>query len=739
LAVAAMVTSCGLVISFDDYGRGHGRDAPVHGVAGTVDGLREAKVTLRVAEAQLEVGDGPFSIPAALPEGASYAVTVVTDPANHACTVEGGAGVIGASDAHGVLVHCPSTIATLRALSISAAATLSPAFQPGTLDYAAQPTASLVGPSPATSTTVTAMTLDARARISVMGASVLSGDASAAIPLVTGANPIDVTVTAADGRTQTHYTIFVSVHGIDYLKASNSQPSAFFGGAIAVSGNTLAIGAHDESSSAKGVNGDQSDASAPGAGAVYVFTRTGATWAQQAYIKASNTRIAGGSSNNALFGAAVALSGDTLVVGAPQEKGTATGVGGDQSQLDGNVESGAAYVFTRTGSTWSQQAYLKPSNNGIGQGAFGGAVSIAGATLAIGARLESSCASGVDGAQTLLLGGLPGCPNAGAVYVFTRAGTTWSQQAYLKASNARGGQGELRALFGTSVALFDDRLAVGSSGESSHARGIDGDQSSTASASSGAVYVFVRSGASWTQEAYIKASNTLADATTPTPSNLPRAYARFGTSVSLSADTLAVSAPGETSKSLGVGSDPFDDSLNNAGAVFVFRRAGKTWSQEAYVKATNNGWMVGSDTPVPGPGDWTGGPHFGGAGIAELGRGLALDGDTLAVGAFYESSGASGISKTAPAVVPPGTGPPQGSIAGAGAVYLFRRTGIVWKPREYVKSSLPRSSTWFGGTVALDSDGRLFVGAEGESSNAIGVNGDQTDPSMPYAGAVYVY
>jgi hypothetical protein len=738
-AIAATVTSCALVVSFDDYGRGHGRaDAAVHGIAGTVDGLRGATVTLRVGAIVLEVGDGPFLIQAGVPEGAPYAVTVVAVPKGHACTVESGAGVIEGSDVHGVLVHCPSNIATLSTLSVSAAA-LSPPFQPGTLDYAALSTASLVAASAPTSTTVTASTLDDRARITIDGVSVPSGATSTVISLSTVPKVVDVSVTAADGRTQAHYTVVVSLRGIDYVKASNPQPSAFFGGAIAVSGSTLVIGAHDESSPASGVNGDQSDASAPGAGAVYVFTRTGATWAQQAYLKASNTRVAGGSSNNALFGAAVALSGDTLVVGAPREKSTATGIGGDQSQSDGNVESGAAYVFTRTGSTWSQQAYLKPSNNGVGQGAFGRAVSISGDTIAVGARLESSCASGTDGDQTLLSGGLPACPNAGAVYVFTRAGATWSQQAYLKASNPRGAQAGIGAFFGTSVAVSNDRLAIGSSGESSNARGIDADQSNTASRGSGAVYVFVRSGATWTQEAYIKPANTLADAATPTSTNLPRAYAGFGTSVALSADTLAVAAPGDSSRSSGVGGDPYDDTLNNAGAVFVFRRAGKTWSQEAYVKATNNGWMVGAGFPVPGPRDWTDGPRFSGAGIADLGGGLALDGDMLAVGAFYESSGAAGILQKAPAVVPIGAGPPPDSIPGAGAVYLFRRTGTLWKPQEYVKAPLPRSSSWFGGTVALDPDGRLFVGAEGESSSASGVNGDQTDLSMPYAGAVYVY
>ena len=178
-------------------------------------------------------------------------------------------------------------------------------------------------------------------------------------------------------------------------------------------------------------------------------------------------------------------------------------------------------------------------------------------------------------------------------------------------------------------------------------------------------------------------------------------------------------------------------SVSSAGAAYVFRRTGTTWSQEAYVKAPNNGWMVGSGGPVPGPGTWTGGPHFGGPGIRDLGNAIALVGDTLAVGGFYESGGEAGVHEIAPASNPANDAPPLGSIAGAGAVYLFRRTGTKWTSGQYVKASLPRSSSWFGGTVALAPDGVLFVGAEGESSSAKGINGNQTDSSLTLAGAVY--
>ena len=107
---------------------------------------------------------------------------------------------------------------------------------------------------------------------------------------------------------------------------------------MAISDDTLVVGAYGEDSGATGVGGDESDDSAPSAGAAYVFVRSGATWSQQAYLKASNT----GSSD--YFGRSVAISDDTLVVGAYGEDSGATGVGGDESDDSANY-SGAAYVF----------------------------------------------------------------------------------------------------------------------------------------------------------------------------------------------------------------------------------------------------------------------------------------------------------------------------------------------------------------------------------------------------------
>ena len=129
---------------------------------------------------------------------------------------------------------------------------------------------------------------------------------------------------------------------------------------------------------------------------MYVFTRSGTTWTQQAYVKASNTGVTDH------FGPSVYLSsdGNTLAVGAADEDSSATGIGGTESDNTA-TDSGAVYVFTRSGTTWTQQAYVKASNSAGGDG-FGGSVSLSsdGNTLAVGSWLEDSSATGSGGDQT---------------------------------------------------------------------------------------------------------------------------------------------------------------------------------------------------------------------------------------------------------------------------------------------------------------------------------------------------
>ncbi|HYF63320.1 MAG TPA: FG-GAP repeat protein [Herpetosiphonaceae bacterium] len=133
-------------------------------------------------------------------------------------------------------------------------------------------------------------------------------------------------------------------------------------------------------------------------------------------------------------------------------------------------------------------------------------------------------------------------------------------ETYFKASNPG-----YTDTFGWSIALSGNMLVVGAPGEASAATGINGDQSNDDASMAGAAYVFVRSGTIWTQQAYLKASNT------------DRSDS-FGNAVAISGNTIVVGAPSEDGGLVG---DQNDNSLNNAGAAYVFVRTGTTWTQQA--------------------------------------------------------------------------------------------------------------------------------------------------------------
>jgi hypothetical protein len=494
------------------------------------------------------------------------------------------------------------------------------------------------------------------------------------------------------------------VEAIGYFKASNpspeypplfsSQPVNFgFDVALSQDGNTLAVGANGESSCATGIDGNQSNDYVHCflAGAVYVFVRDGQNaWSQQAYVKASNTN------GFDWFGGAVALSkdGNTLAVGALGEGSLATGIDGDQTQIDDQAQidpfdvwttggsAGAVYVFVRDGqNAWSQQAYVKASNTALGDW-FGAAVALSkdGNTLAVGASAEASIATGIDGDQTD-----DSCLFAGAVYVFVRDGqNAWSQQAYVKASNTTSGNPPWGDHFGDSVELSEDgsTMVVGAPWEDSGAMGIGGNDADNSIEDVGAAYVFVRDGQdAWSQQAYVKPSN-------------PGMWQNFPNNVGLSNDgnTMAIGASGEG-----------DD-----GAAYVFVRDGQNaWSQQARIPH-----------PDPDPDPEYLYDYFG-ADVA-----LSADGNIMAVGnTGGGDSGAMGI----------------GALHSSGAGYVFVRDDQnAWSQQAYVKAS--NSGGYFGNSVALSGNGNtLAVGAPEESSSSAGIGGNQADNSYPTAGAVYLY
>jgi hypothetical protein len=133
-----------------------------------------------------------------------------------------------------------------------------------------------------------------------------------------------------------------------YLKASNTDMGDLFGVSVAASSDTVVVAAPAEDSNATGVNGNQSDNSADASGAAYVLVRSGTTWSQQAYLKASNT------GTNDLFGSSAAISGDIVVIAAQGEDSNAIGI--NENQSDNTApNSGAACV--RAG--WDQ---LEPAS-----------------------------------------------------------------------------------------------------------------------------------------------------------------------------------------------------------------------------------------------------------------------------------------------------------------------------------------------------------------------------------------
>ena len=400
------------------------------------------------------------------------------------------------------------------------------------------------------------------------------------------------------------------------------------------------------------------------------------------YFKASNT----GANDN--FGIGIALSddGSTLAVGAHYEASDAREIDGDQNNDDA-PGAGAVYVFARDAmDRWSQQAYIKAFNADAGD-SFGVDVSLSadGNTLAVGAYAEDS--NTVDDPYN------GSAPQAGAAYVFVRDPTDeWAQQAYIKASNV-----DASDYFGVSVALSDDgnTLAVGAYSEDGATIGVGGNQADDSAPNAGAVYVLVRDLAgTWAHEEYVKASNT-------------DAGDYFGISVALSADgdTLAVGADFESSSATDIDGDQNDDLAPGAGAVYVLvRDMMDEWSHQAYVKP------------------------FNAAEDANFGHSVALsdDGYTLAVGANGEASSNGD--------------PSDDTFPHAGAVYVFERDVMdAWSQQAYLKASNIAPSDWFGHEVTLNADGDvLAVGAWGDTSSVMGINGEDIDDTATNAGAVYV-
>ncbi len=312
-------------------------------------------------------------------------------------------------------------------------------------------------------------------------------------------------------------------------------------------------------------------------GRAYVYRRSGSDWTLEGVLAASD-----GFSGDC-FGCAVAISGDTVIVGAYSDDGMM------------GVDAGAAYVFTRSGSAWTQAAKLRPPEYAAFTG-FGSSVAISGSTVLVGSwyvgeayLLTGGGASWTHAAHFVTTGGTPGpliggtwvavsedravVGDDGAVHVFARSGTTWTPEAQLTAPGTE--------VFGTLVALSGDSIAVGAPWDDDLGW------------QSGAVHVFTSSGATWTQQVKLFASDG-------SPAD------QFGRSPALAGDTLVVGA--------------VDDS-EYKGFAYVFSRSGSTWSQRAKLGDGAPGDMFGVSAAISGTtilvgasldsdaGGWSGAAH----------------------------------------------------------------------------------------------------------------------------------
>jgi len=329
------------------------------------------------------------------------------------------------------------------------------------------------------------------------------------------------------------------------------------------------------------------------AGAVYSGTIGATVIHEDAKLTASDAEFGD------VFGRSVALSGDTAVVGA------------DLDDHAGGTRAGSAYVFVRSGTDWAEQAKLTASD-AAADDFFGYSVAVSGDTVVVGARNDDHA----------------GGTNAGSVYVFVRSGTDWVEQAKLTASDAT-----VRDYFGQSVALRGDTVVVGALDDG-------------AGQYSGSVYVFVRSGTTWSEQAKLTASDATADD-------------QFGWSVALSGDTAVVGARVD------------DVGGQNSGSAYVFVRSGTTWSQQAKLTASD---AAADDF---------------------FGASVALSGGIAVVGAKQNDDAGQN----------------------SGSAYVFARSGTGWTEQAKLTASDAAFGGSFGSSVALSGE-TAVVGSPGSRQTA---------------------
>jgi len=387
------------------------------------------------------------------------------------------------------------------------------------------------------------------------------------------------------------------------------------------------------------------------------------------------------------FGRCVAISGNYAIVGAWQEDGTNNNTG---------IDSGAAYIFELSGGVWNQKQMLIASNFGAGD-TFGSSVAISGNYAIVGAQYEDGSSNNIA--------------NCGAAYIFELSGGVWNQTAVLRASNIGGNV----ITFGNAVAISGNYAIVGATYE---------DGSSNNIVNCGAVYIFERTGAVWSQTALIRASN-LGESD------------GFGSSVAISGDYAIVGAPYE---------DGTDATTDNCGAAYIIERSGGIWSQTRLIRASNRGvsdqfgWSVaisGTYAIVSAIFEDGNSEQFTNTGAAyiferetngdwnqtsilrannadnndQFGQSVAIDGNYAIVGSNWEDGS-------------------NNNIGDGGAAYIFERNNAGgWAQIKILRASNIAATHQFGFSVAI-SGNNAIVGAPWE---------DGVFNVIPDGGAAYIY
>lgn len=358
----------------------------------------------------------------------------------------------------------------------------------------------------------------------------------------------------------------ITEHG--WFTGSDARSNAHFGRDVVISGNTAVVSAYIES-----------DHFLWRSGAVYVFEKIGNTWIQQDKLENPNPIESG------LFGNTVAMSGDTILVGtgfgdeahvyvkSGNQWGLQrtitnpvtgdfnffgssvalsgnTAIIGDPSYPDSDTRSGAVYVYTRIGSTWTQEAIITPLD-AKNHDRFGHSVSISDNTIVAGTFFAGAPAD-----------------RLGSAYVFEKVGNEWTQEAKLKASDEAEWD-----FFGQTVKISGDTIMVGAN------------RNDDAGETSGNVYVFEKTGIQWTETQKLESSDA-------------SRHDGFGSSVFFDGDTLIVGAPGAD-----------DDAGIRIGHVYVFSNNGNGWTEDAIIAASDPAFIDG------------------------FGRSVSFSGNTLIVGA----------------------------------------------------------------------------------------------------------